>query len=1172
MTPSRARESTRLINVFWLLLLVSTAQAATLHVPSDYPTIQAGVDASSPGDTVLVAPGTYSQTTERTIQGQLWKAVLFPRANVVVLSEQGAASTILNLEISGLRTAIVAVIDIQSAGTIPLEGFTLTNGSAVLIECEFCSKAVTLHLRDCVLDGQQDGIGVYGQNTKVFLEHTTIRNCYQGVFLYSNAPYEFTALDCSIEGSERGIEIQGVSLVTIQSSTFSSNAGSLAIYDNADGEISGCRFIGNTESTQYAVPGILVYSYKPSDTSDLRITNNVFAGNAAYNAPSALSLAFYSGNYIIQGNTFTGNASSSAAIHLYEGQAGSTLTFTNNIVHGTLEGPSILVYNNSGQLNAGCNVHWNNLYENPLSDTDRIVSPQFCDLAQGDYHLGSSSPCLPANSGGCGLIGALGEACITHPVTISTVPLLTIQLELDGYSHPAPIADGWVPGSTHSVEAPTQHIVNIPDRYSFLQWEDGSINPTRVIEGPSAPAAYEAIYVYDPYPNITLSSSPVLGLTVRLDEVNFITPHSFYAEEQETHQLFVPSPQFLTPADRYYFKEWEDGSTNPTRTVTIPDSDFTYSANFEYDPLATMNVLSSPGPGVTVLVDQVDRTTPFTGYYETSTTHTLFVPSPQNLPNRQYVFKSWEDGSTNPNRTVVLGDSAATYTYTAFFDVLFSEVAVTVATDPPNNLITVDDVDYQSPAVLIWEKGTPHTISSPALIPKTEGTRLRFDHWSDNGAITHVVTAPASAATYTAFLTTQHQVFATAGLGGQVAPIPEWNDEGSIVSLQAFPDPRFEFGGWVGTGSGSYTGPNNPTTVTVLGPILETAEFTPIQFELSFSLSDSDPLVNTGSPLGFGAIYYWAICSGDLGIGSVDLDLDIQGLSVAAFVPSPGVLHTFDGTNLTVTAPDCMPMPGVIGTFYVTDPAGGRICADTTVGPGGIPSPTVLECKPSPLSYQGLHYTRIHGCRTDGAPACVAGNGCAAPPIAPPLLSLTATATDRAAEIAWAASAESKSDGYLIDRSAAGGAFERLTQSILPPSSSMRFVDEGLAAETEYAYRVLAVWAGIESSMGEVSVRTLPASSGTITALLPSRPNPFSDQTQIGFVLAAPSYAKLSIYDVAGRRVRTLADGIHPAGERHLIWEGRTDHGVNVTSGVYFLKLETPQVERISKLILRRQN
>jgi hypothetical protein len=1111
------------------------------------------------------------------IGGLVWKAIVFLRGDVLVRSEEGPSSTILDLmQLSGDRTTAVAAIQVLT-GALTFEGFTITGAPAFVshVEALSCGPDVTLTLQESVINGQSNSYGIVSRNSHLLLAHSTVRGC-RGLDIFNDLERTLTVTDCSVENCSQGIGINehALSAVTIQETNFLANATAVLLEGAIVGEISNCCFVGNADTTDYSAACIAAYYTGIEPGASLTIANNLFENNTSTGYQAAAAMLFYapSEEYIIRGNTITQSTTQFAAIGFGDySYLTSHFDFTNNIIERTTGGAAVRFNPSVGTFLSNCNVYWNNTSDilgTALGPADQVVSPQFCDAPQGDYRVGSTSPCLPQNSKGCGLIGAFGEGCVTYPAIITTSPL-SFPIALDSFSHLAPFEDGWVAGTTHVLEAPFHQIFDIPERYTFLQWEDGSTNPIRTIQAPPNASLYEAIYYYHPFHTITLATLPVSGLTIRLDGVNRVTPHSFFAAEGETHQLFVTSPQFTGPADRYIFKEWEDGSTDPTRSVTIPDSDFAYSATFQYDPLATMTVLSSPGPGVTVRVDQVNRTTPFTGYYETSTTHALFVPSPQNLPNRQYVFKSWEDGSTNPNRTVVLGDSVGTYTYTAFFDV-FSEVPVTVTTNPPNARVIVDGVEYQSPAALIWEKGKQHTIACPEFFPTTEGTRLRFHHWSDKGAIEHVVTAPSSPATYTAFLTTQHQIVVNADPGGQVAPFSEWNDQGTVVSLEAHPDLRFEFDGWIGSGPGSYTGPNNPTTVTVLGPITELAQFSLIQFELSFSLSDSDPFVTTGAPLGIGQIYYWAICSGDLGIGNIDLDLDIQGIDVAAFVPSPGVLYTFNGTKLAITAPDCLPIPGIIGTFYVNDPSGGRICPDTTTGPGGNPSPTVLECKASPLAFVGLHFTRIHGCRTDGAPACVVGDGCGAPPIAPPLLSLTATATDRTAEIVWAAAAESKSDGYHVERSTAGGMFERRTQSILAPATSMRFVDDGLAAETEYSYRVLAVSAGVESSVGEVSVRTLPPSSGSITMLLPSRPNPFSDRTEIGFVLAAPSYAKLSIYDVAGRHVRTLAEGHHPAGEQRLTWEGRTDHGENVTSGVYFLKLETPQAERISKLILRR--
>jgi hypothetical protein len=62
-----------------------------------------------------------------------------------------------------------------------------------------------------------------------------------------------------------------------------------------------------------------------------------------------------------------------------------------------------------------CNVFWDNpggeVSGFSLSPTDRVIDPVFCDPENGDVTLSPLSPCLPPNSLGCGLIGALGEGC-----------------------------------------------------------------------------------------------------------------------------------------------------------------------------------------------------------------------------------------------------------------------------------------------------------------------------------------------------------------------------------------------------------------------------------------------------------------------------------------------------------------------------------------------------------------------------------------------------------------------------------------------------------------------------------------------------------------------------------------------------------------------------------------
>jgi hypothetical protein len=69
-------------------------------------------------------------------------------------------------------------------------------------------------------------------------------------------------------------------------------------------------------------------------------------------------------------------------------------------------------------------------------------------------------------------------------------------------------------------------------------------------------------------------------------------------------------------------------------------------------------------------------------------------------------------------------------------------------------------------------------------------------------------------------------------------------------------------------------------------------------------------------------------------------------------------------------------------------------------------------------------------------------------------------------------------------------------------------------------------------------------------------PNPFLDRTRFEFALPTATPVRLELYDIGGRRVRSLLDGPQSAGRQSVTWDGRSDAGVRVDPGVYWARLE----------------
>jgi spore coat protein A len=112
---------------------------------------------------------------------------------------------------------------------------------------------------------------------------------------------------------------------------------------------------------------------------------------------------------------------------------------------------------------------------------------------------------------------------------------------------------------------------------------------------------------------------------------------------------------------------------------------------------------------------------------------------------------------------------------------------------------------------------------------------------------------------------------------------------------------------------------------------------------------------------------------------------------------------------------------------------------------------------------------------------------------------------------------------------------------------TVRIASLGLAAPGDTVAR-----GTIANDDGATDVADAPAASflGTVS------PNPFAGEVLVHWGLSGRARVELGVFDVQGRRVRSLASGVHPPGYVSTAWDGRDDRGRAVPNGVYLVRLE----------------
>ncbi|MBM4116478.1 T9SS type A sorting domain-containing protein [bacterium] len=143
-------------------------------------------------------------------------------------------------------------------------------------------------------------------------------------------------------------------------------------------------------------------------------------------------------------------------------------------------------------------------------------------------------------------------------------------------------------------------------------------------------------------------------------------------------------------------------------------------------------------------------------------------------------------------------------------------------------------------------------------------------------------------------------------------------------------------------------------------------------------------------------------------------------------------------------------------------------------------------------------------------------------------------------------------------------------RTLFNPFSYYQVRDEGFGVPQGYDYArrlvgdVLSSLCGFAPNGQPDGADLAPAR----TALAGAYPNPFNPSTAIRFALAQPERVHLEVFDLGGRRVRTLVDGPLPAAQHEAIWDGADAVGHRLPSGVYFARLVAGDYRASAKLVL----
>ncbi len=196
---------------------------------------------------------------------------------------------------------------------------------------------------------------------------------------------------------------------------------------------------------------------------------------------------------------------------------------------------------------------------------------------------------------------------------------------------------------------------------------------------------------------------------------------------------------------------------------------------------------------------------------------------------------------------------------------------------------------------------------------------------------------------------------------------------------------------------------------------------------------------------------------------------------------------------------------------------------------------------------------------------------------------LSATLTESGILISWITESEIDNLGFILERRQSDEedwhviASYRTSNALsgqgnTSTKTEYEFLDQNVENGITYWYRLSDVDMGGNVTVdGIITVNSNNNELFQTTDLKPVVPNPFNPMASIQYNLSEETTVSLVIYNILGRKVRTLVSNqLQPLGSYRLYWNAKSDEGKNLPSGAYILILKTASYIKSQKMILLR--